>query len=866
MSARLALLALLFSGLAVSGRQEEEEKPRAKEAPRLLTLASTEEAGGGILAWHDDDSIALNTDRGERVFKWEELRPYSAWRARSILAGRDAAKRVKLAEFCREHKLHRQARWEFAAAKSLDPKIEIPDLEELRKLDAEAFMPNSLAMAPAAIAKQLEKEAADAVAARAADEKKRFEGLRKDLGVSSLTTLVWRGDPSRRLDIVLACDGWTEAEQPKFNALADQLVKAVARVEPMSNYPSYINFHRINIVESSSGIRNGKTRLGSKVEKGILTCDDSKAWEVAALAPDADLIFVVANVKGVRSTGGHGVLTLEANGDMSDTAIHELGHAFAGLDDEYVDETVQDRYPAWDPADEHQHVNTTQVSDPLKVKWHYWNNPPVKGIQVGCYEGAYYRDKGFYRPSPDCRMRDSSTPMCAVCFEQMEKSLYSLVSPIDSALPLVQSVHGFLDDDFSFSANAVLTEGKAAALGNLSAAWYVDGVRDASRVSSKDKTTMLKAKGSNLKAGRHEVALRVDFQNKRVRRDDGLLSGHRVWNVDVLALNRPKIVLTGDLSKGPVATKLEGLAAQSGIKIAFLGGPPGAEIDDAGSLQCPSDTALTGARVIRFGILSKEGAVLGTEDKTFTLPHADGRNLKPFLRLAAEYETEEGRPLYARVEGWDPDGDMLAYSATGLPEGALIDPVTGELYWDPGYAQGGRYEGIKITATDGFHSASATTTLVVRERAIDGPMFQWRSKDTGVDMDQLRGFDIILGLRSHHKSVKEAAIGQLPKYGATFRALEYARLLRDSDPEIVAAALAALEGMFDSAEGPKIRALLLSDIELHLWHFTDSPKVLEFLNGRLTAFEGLEAATKSKAESLKKVLKQIAAYNKSRGL
>ncbi|HZL73504.1 MAG TPA: hypothetical protein VFC86_13660, partial [Planctomycetota bacterium] len=139
MKPRLALLSILLSALSVSGRQEEEETPRPKAAPRLLTVAATEESGAGILAWHDDDSIALATDRGERAFRWEDLRPYSAWRAKSILAGRDAAKRLHLAEFCREHKMHRQARWEFAAAKSLDPKVTIPDLEELRKLDAEAF-------------------------------------------------------------------------------------------------------------------------------------------------------------------------------------------------------------------------------------------------------------------------------------------------------------------------------------------------------------------------------------------------------------------------------------------------------------------------------------------------------------------------------------------------------------------------------------------------------------------------------------------------------------------------------------------------------------------------------------------------------
>jgi hypothetical protein len=60
--------------------------------------------------------------------------------------------------------------------------------------------------------------------------------------------------------------------------------------------------------------------------------------------------------------------------------------------------------------------------------------------------------------------------------------------------------------------------------------------------------------------------------------------------------------------------------------------------------------------------------------------------------------------------------------------------------------------------------------------------------------------------------------------------------------------------------------MLISDVEAHAWHFTDSPKVLEFLNNRLTAPEGLDTAAKQKAEALRKTLKMIAAYNKSRGV
>src|SRR5262245_1569838 len=249
MPRRVAILAAI-SAIAAGGGQEPESRP--KREPLQLVLASADDAASGILVAADDEAVTLLTDRGEQSFRWENLRPYSAWRARSALAGREGGKRLQLAEFCREHKLFRQARWEFAAARSIDPAATVPDLEELRKLDAEAFLPGAQGMAPAAIAKQLEKELAEAVAARAAGEKKRQEDKKRELGVADVATLVWKGDSSRRLDIVLACDGFAQADQAKFVAIADQLVKAFMKVEPMANYPSYINFHRISIVEAKS--------------------------------------------------------------------------------------------------------------------------------------------------------------------------------------------------------------------------------------------------------------------------------------------------------------------------------------------------------------------------------------------------------------------------------------------------------------------------------------------------------------------------------------------------------------------------------------------------------------------------------------
>ncbi len=781
---------LVLSSLVCAQDEDAPPPPKPKrDLPAvLMTLATAKDAACGLLAWTDDEVVALRTERGERTLKIADLLPQSTWRMKSALAGRDAAKRLELAAFCKEKKLVRQARWEYAAARACDPNVAIPDLDDLRKQDAEAFMPGILALASDQVAKKLDAEAVEASAARIVAQKNQHETLKKKMGVTDVVTLVNNGDVSRRLDIVLICDGYSAADQPLFNTLAENLVKGLLKVEPMSNYPSYINFHRINIVEPASGIAGRKTKLGSKVSSNILTCDTFAAWEVAKLAPDAELICVIANVKNVRATGGGGVLTLDASGDIKDTAVHEMGHAFADLDDEYVDESVQDRYPEWPAKDEAQHINTTREPDPKRSKWHYWNAPiPQKGIDVACYEGAFYRAQGFFRPSQRCRMRSAGDPMCPVCFEQMEKCFYTLVSPVDSASPTTRKWRAFLDDDLVFSASAVVTEGKSATLGTLNAAWYVDGGKT-DKVSSKDKTTFVKVRGSDLKPGTHEVALRIDFLNKRIRRDEGLLSGHRVWDVEVFAHNRPKIVYTGELGRGTLTAKAEGAAIGAGVRAALLHGAEGTEWEPTGAVTYKPDDALTGSFRVRFGFLDKDGALLGLDERSFLVARKDGKNLKPFLRLPPEIDAREGRTFYYAVQSFDPDGDHLTFTATGLPEGATIDSATGEIAWDLGYAQGGVYDGIKITVTDGQQQFSASTKIVVQDQPIAMRNF-WAPVDKEVmskEAAKLRDFDIILGLRSSDVELKRACVARLEQYGPAFRMLEYLRLLRDRDDSIVA--------------------------------------------------------------------------------
>ena len=102
--------------------------------------------------------------------------------------------------------------------------------------------------------------------------------------------------------------------------------------------------------------------------------------------------------------------------------VHEFGHSFAGLADEYGYEYEQiPMYPhdiePWEP-------NITTLVD-FHGKWEDLiqkktpiPTPPTAANRhhVGVYEGAGYALKGVYRPTMDCRMRTNENPeFCPAC-------------------------------------------------------------------------------------------------------------------------------------------------------------------------------------------------------------------------------------------------------------------------------------------------------------------------------------------------------------------------------------------------------------------------------------------------------------------
>lgn len=704
----------------------------------------------------------------------------------------------------------------------------------------------------AELAEAVRKERRGAARAAAARRAQWLAELEKEHGIYDVATIADKGDPAKRVDIVIVSSGFAKADASRVNSLAEQLKIALLKVDPFQNYPDYINFHRINVDDPAPG----RQRIPFRVENNILTCDRQKAIEYAGHAPSFDLVVVLCNVSNVRATGGPPVITIDASLDLGRTFLHEMGHAFASLADEYVDATLAGGRPF--PREESEEnewlTNVTAESDPRKAKWHYWRldvwpaphepNRLPPGHKVGCYEGAAYHARGVYRPEEECLMRLGDR-YCVVCFEHVEKKFYRLIAPIDDVRPRPHVVGIWADETITLEADAIRTAASGRErIGKFEGFWYVDAKPRSA--SAKNLTTALTLTGSDLGPGVHEVALRVDFSNKRVRRDDGWLSSSAGWKVDVSRHKRPKWEGPAQVQARvgqPVTFSLSIANPEPEVfRVEVRDMPRGAAYEN-GTFSWMPEKAHQGAWRPRFvltdGLRAVERAV------EIAVLDVSEKNFEPIFSPMEPQSAAEGELLELALEVVDVDGDNLVFTSPNLPEGAELDACDGVIRWKPGPRQAGRYPGIAVEVFDGRRRVKGTVEIVVEDKV--------RSVSPRDDA--------ALALRAPSGRTRAQALRQVKDYARTFQFLEAARLLRDRNAETRNEALGILKKLLEGADGA-FTAMMIRDLAPHAWHFTDRKEILAFLEALAERGAPAEAPTRA----LRTALKGIEKYNKDRGV
>ncbi|TDJ73247.1 MAG: hypothetical protein E2O39_05685 [Planctomycetota bacterium] len=245
------------------------------------------------------------------------------------------------------------------------------------------------------------------------------------------TLIVDNGPSANRVDVALMGDGYTLEHQKAFDKLADDVPPLFERQATFREYFPYFNFRRFNLVSKDAMVDgfgreedtalNGHTR---KTIQGHVAVDARLVRKMLALAPAHDGVAIVYVRAGILGTGGSGFATI--GGTSSKITIHEWGHAFARLADEYSKKTH-------DRGGVRNRVNVSGTDDPTKAAWAHWIAAKVPGI--GMYQGASGQVRGAWKPTSGGCVMDSGEFFCKPCQEAIVLRIYSFVDPIDEALP-----------------------------------------------------------------------------------------------------------------------------------------------------------------------------------------------------------------------------------------------------------------------------------------------------------------------------------------------------------------------------------------------------------------------------------------------
>lgn len=268
--------------------------------------------------------------------------------------------------------------------------------------------------------------------------------IRKEKPAEAAVTRIYgTGDPSGSVDIAFVAEGYTMDEMPLFREDVRRMADALFAEAPFGEYRDRFNIWAVEAPSEESGtdVPGEKiyqnTILNSSfytfgTDRYLTTQDIKSVNDYAAAAPHDNIVVLINSER----YGGGGVYNYysgtTARHPLSEKVfVHEFGHGFAGLADEYYSSEVayEEFYPLgtepWEPN------ITTMVNFGKK-----WKNMITAGTPVptpstekyegvtGLFEGGGYSAKGIFRPEMDCRMKSNgSRGYCSVCRESVRKMI-----------------------------------------------------------------------------------------------------------------------------------------------------------------------------------------------------------------------------------------------------------------------------------------------------------------------------------------------------------------------------------------------------------------------------------------------------------
>jgi hypothetical protein len=260
-------------------------------------------------------------------------------------------------------------------------------------------------------------------------------------------TIQWNGNPARFINLVFLGDGYQEGQLGQYAQHVQNLSEYLFNITPFKEYRPFFNVFAVRVTSDESGATHLKTandcpneashpiqtvnnRFGSRfdyfnIHRLLVPVNGSTINNVLfEHTPHFDQTLVLVNSPFYGGSGGVNA-TSSIHGSAFEILVHEIGHSFAGLADEYY---AGDVYAS-------ERANMTKETNPDLVKWKHWLGEGGVGIYQHCCGG---QSAQWYKPNQQCKMQSlgAQFPFCPVCRETLILRIQQLYGS-----PLLQAPH-----------------------------------------------------------------------------------------------------------------------------------------------------------------------------------------------------------------------------------------------------------------------------------------------------------------------------------------------------------------------------------------------------------------------------------------
>lgn len=251
------------------------------------------------------------------------------------------------------------------------------------------------------------------------------------------------GSRNECIDIAIVAEGYTTEEQETFFRHAQTAADELLKYAPFSEHRKRINIIGVALDSKESGVsipHQGiwkETALLSHFDtfysnRYLTTLHIKRLHDFLSGIP-YEHIIILANTDNYGGGGIYNSYTLASarHPAFQPVVVHEFGHSFGGLADEYFYDDQHEEF--YFPEIEPWEPNITTLAD-FSKKWKDLlplSTPiptPSVGLDnndtrhIGVYEGGGYRSKGVFRAFQNCRMRTNDVPdFCLVCRRSLDK-------------------------------------------------------------------------------------------------------------------------------------------------------------------------------------------------------------------------------------------------------------------------------------------------------------------------------------------------------------------------------------------------------------------------------------------------------------